>query len=186
MEVAMGEKALARIEHSLREIGSAVAALEKRIAALESAERPCSREEIVQFVDQFRAGESLGAELFGSWAAATRDAALRGGLRVIQLREAGHARLLEERLKELGGSPKFRYPDDVLPHELYGSTEKSDGEKLRTFLGLVSPERALADLDRTVARLCGDPETQNLIRAITCDERATLECLQRECELRSA
>jgi hypothetical protein len=182
----MGEKAIARMEALVREVCAEVGALRQRVEALESGMRPYSREEIVEFIDRFRAGEALGAEVFGAWAAATSDEALRGGLRVVQLREAGHSRLLGERLKELGGSPQFRYPDDALPHELYGSREKSDAEKLRAFLALVPPERVLADLDRTIARMCADPETQALVCSIARDERATLELLQQECERRSA
>jgi hypothetical protein len=181
----MGQKAMVRIEALIGEMSADVAALRQRVEALESAARPCSREEIVQFLDQFRAGEALGAELFGSWAAATRDEALRGSLRVVQLREAGHSRLLEERLKELGGSPQFRYPEGTLSHDLYASREKSDAQKLREFLALVPPEKVLADLDRSVARLCADPETQALVGAIARDERATLELLQQECERRA-
>src|SRR5262245_56259450 len=133
----MGEKAMARVEALIREVCAEVGALSRRLEALESGTHPWSREKIVKFVDQFRAGEALGAEVFGVWAAATPDEVLRGGLRVVQLREAGHARLLKERLKELGGSPQFRYPEDALSHEFYGSREKSDPEKLRAFLALV-------------------------------------------------
>jgi hypothetical protein len=182
----MGEKAMARVETLIREVCAEVGALRQRVEALEAGTRPCSREEIIGFLDQFRAGEALGAELFGGWAAATRDESLRGGLRVIQLREAGHSRLLEERLKELGGSPQFRYSEEVLPHELYVSRDRSDAEKLRAFLERVPPEKVLAELDRNVARLCADPETQALVGAIARDERATLELLQRECERLSA
>jgi hypothetical protein len=182
----MGEKAMARVEALIREVCAEVGALRQRVEALEAGARPCSREEIIGFLDQFRAGEALGAELFGGWAAATRDESLRGGLRVIQLREAGHSRLLEERLKELGGSPQFRYPGDAIPHELYVSRDKPDAEKLREFLERVPPEKVLADLDRNIARLCADPETQALVGAIARDERATLELLQRECERLSA
>lgn len=182
----MGEKAMARVEALIREVCAEVDALRQRVEALESGARPCSREEIVQFLDQFRAGEALGAEVFGAWAAATPDQALRGSLRVVQLREAGHSRLLEERLKELGGSPQFRYPDDALSYELYASREKSDAEKLSAFLALVPPERVLAELDRSVARLCADPETQALVCAIARDERATLDLLTQECERRAA
>jgi hypothetical protein len=182
----MGQKAMARIEALVQEICTQVEALRQRVEALEAAARPCSRDEIIRFLDQFRAGEVLGAELFGCWAAATTDEALRGSLRVVQLREAGHARLLEERLKEIGGAPQFRYAEEVLPHELYASRERSDAEKLRTFLARVPPEQVLAELDRTVARLCADPETQALVCAIARDERATLELLQQECERRAA
>lgn len=182
----MGDKAMARVEALLREMCAEVGALRQRVEALEAGTRPCSREEILSFIDQFRAGEALGAEVFGVWAAATPDEALRGGLRVIQLREAGHSRLLEERLKELGGSPAFRYPDDALPHEFYGARERSDAEKLRAFLALVPPDKVLPELDRAVARLCADPETQALVCAIARDERATLELLQQECERRAA
>jgi hypothetical protein len=182
----MGKKALGRIEELVKELCDAVTALEKRIEALEAASQPYTREEVLQFVDRYRAGETLGAEVLGAWAAATPEASLRGSLRVAELREAGHARLLEQRLKELGGSPAYRYPDDALPHELYGSRERSDAEKLRAFLAVAPPERVLAELDRSVARLCSDPETQALVRAIACDERATLELLQRECERRAA
>jgi len=182
----MGSKAMARVEALIRDVCADLEVLRQRIEALEAGTRPCSREEIVAFLDQFRAGEVLGAEAFGVWAAATSDEALRGSLRVIQLRESGHSRLLEERLKELGGSPRFRYPDDALSHEFYGARDRSDAEKLRAFLALAPPEKVLPELDRAVARLSADPESQALVCAIARDERATLELLQEECERRAA
>jgi hypothetical protein len=176
----MGGKRLERIEQCLADLAGEVAQLRQRLEA-QGAAGGMTRAEIAEFLDQFRAGETLGEELFGAWAAATPDDSLRGSLRAIQAREGSHARLLAQRLKELGGSASFEYRETVLPVELYAATDRSDAEKLGRFLERVVPETVLAGLDATLARMETDPETQALVRAIACDERATLECLQAEC-----
>ena len=62
----------------------------------------------IEFLDRYRAGEAMAATGLGAWIAASDTPGLRGSLRAIQLREAYHARLFEERIKELGGSPEGR------------------------------------------------------------------------------
>ena len=141
---------------------------------------PCNipRERLIAFIDQFRAGEALGELSLGAWIAVCKDSELRGALRAVQMREASHARLLGERVKELGGAPCFEIPEptyhQVMTHS--ASIEIGDAEKVRTFVArFPDPTRALAPLHAVADQLDDDPETQSLLRAIAQDERATLE-----------
>src|SRR2546427_12132080 len=61
------------------------------------------REAVLRFLDDLRAAEMAGAEVLAAWIAVCGLDGLRGGLRAIGEREAAHAELLEERVRELGG-----------------------------------------------------------------------------------
>jgi len=74
------------------------------------------------FLDQFRVGEMLGASSLGAWLEVCNDDALRGSLRVIEMRESFHARLLEDRIKALGGSAQAE-----IPQEQYEAAMESAG-----------------------------------------------------------
>src|SRR5713101_8087347 len=64
------------------------------------------REMIMQLLDEFRCRENFAAEFFNCWIAVSDQECARGGLRVVQQREAYHAQILEARLRELGGIPQ--------------------------------------------------------------------------------
>jgi hypothetical protein len=179
------EKAVQRLAAQQNEICERIAGIEMRVAGLGEAAGP-SRDEVISFLDQFRAGEALGEASLGAWIEVCTTPCLRGGLRTVQTREGSHARLLAQRIKELGGSPSHEVPDAI--HETTmrdaGSTEKSDGEKLKAFVerfpdidGALAPIHALAD------GLGDDQETAFLLRTIAQDERSSLEFFQEACAL---
>src|SRR5207249_11995572 len=68
---------------------------------------------VLRFLDSLRAAEAAGAAVVDAWVAVCPLPSLRGGLRTIAEREAGHAALLEERLRELGGTCDAVVPDAV-------------------------------------------------------------------------
>jgi len=144
------------------------------------------KENLLEFLDRFRGGEAFGEELFGAWIAACETPSLCGGLRTIQQREGFHARLLAERLKELGGSPRFDVPEEVrtVALESVASPERTDGQKLADFLRQVGTDidQVLRPIHDVADRLDEDPETQSLLRTIAQDERATLVFLSGACE----
>ncbi len=186
----MSESALKRIEAAIAkladqqlEICAQVAKLESRIAGGSAA---ASTEETIKFLDQFRAGEALGEASLGAWCEVSTTPCLKGGLRTIQTREGSHARLLEQRIKELGGSPSFELPDAIYNAAMEGAadTSKTDAEKV---LGFVSQfpdcDAALQPIHAMADRLDHDQETQSLLRTIVQDERSTLEWLNEACAL---
>src|SRR5262249_11502148 len=137
-----------------------------------------TRERVIAFLDRFRAGEALGERSLGAWIAVCKEPELRGALRVAQAREASHARLLGERIKELGGALRHEIPEATYDHVLAGSAsvEKSDAEKVQAFVARhPDPVAALAPIHALADQLDDDRETRLLLRAIAQDERATLE-----------
>src|SRR5439155_1092686 len=79
-----------------------------------------------------RAAEAAGAAVVDAWVAVCPLPSLRGGLRTIAEREAGHAALLEERLRELGGTCDAVVPDAMRGAAVgrFGSPAVADEEKL--------------------------------------------------------
>src|SRR5262249_303102 len=92
------------------------------------------REMIMQLIDEFRCRGNVAAEFFNCWIAVSDQECARGGLCVIQQREAYHAQVLEARLRELGGIPQCSVAAERRDKELalYASAEKTDAEKLLT------------------------------------------------------
>ena len=183
----MSEKALSRIEKTLEEICSQVAALNTRVDALAAA-RPGakSRKEVLSFLDQFRAGEALGEASVGAWIAVSDVDCVRGGLRVVEQREGMHARLLEERIKQLGGSCSYEIPETAYDAAMAnaGNADKPDAKKVLAFVQQFGDaDKALKPIYDMVDALDDDPETQSLLRTIAQDERSTLEFFNEACAL---
>jgi hypothetical protein len=178
------DASLRRIEATLDKLALQQSDLAARLARLEGREparlvRASSpRERVISFLDQFRAGEALGELSLGAWIAVCKDTALRGALRIVATREGSHARLLLERIKELGGAPRFEISDAIYNQVMAGSasTDATDADKVRAFVArFPDPVKALAPIHAIADHLDDDPETQSLLRAIAQDERATLE-----------
>ncbi len=188
----MSEKQLTKIEGLLAqvceqqgELCAKIEQLEGRMARL-SNEPSC--EETVAFLDEYRAAESFGATWLGAWADVSDTACVRGGLRTVVQREAMHAQLLEERIKELGGSCSAEVPkaerDELL--ETYGGTACSDVEKIASLVERFGDvDAVLKPLTDFTDRLDGDPETQYLMRTILQDERSSVQFLKDACALLS-
>jgi hypothetical protein len=179
------EKALDRIAKQQDELCARIGTIEAKIDGL-GAGADAADDSLLVFLDRFRAGEALGETSIGAWIEVCQDPCLRGGLRTVQTREGSHARLLEQRIKELGSSPSFEIPEAIFDASMtaVGTTDKTDAEKL---LGFV---QQFPDVDAAIqpildqADKCGDDiETASLLRTIAVDERATLEFLGEACAL---
>ncbi len=177
--------ALARIEKAVEGLCAEVGAIRQRLEALDGGRGPMTTAEIIEFLDGYRVAEATAATGFGGWIAASDTECLRGGLRVVQLREASHAKLFEERIKELGGSPKAEASEELEAFLLgtLGDSDKSDPEKLQAFAAKAGDPKVLEQLEGYAARMDADQETQFLLRAVIQDERSSLECLNQACEL---
>ncbi len=187
----MSEAALKRIEKGIRELAVQQEAICERLLALEghmskAVAGAASRDEVIRLLDGFRAGEALGTASIGAWIDVCTTDCVRGALRTIQQREAMHAQLLEQRLRELGAEPTFEIPADVVERAMkgLGSTEKSDAQKLLEFA------QRYPDADALLQPICGvadrldhDQETQWLLRSIVQDERSTLALVHEACAM---
>ena len=186
--------ALERIQSQLDAICAGQAEICARLERLESAglqasaRAGASREALVSFLDQFRAGEALGEASLGAWIEVSDLACVKGGLRTVQQREGMHARLLEARMKELGATPCFEIPDAVQEKVMRDAADpgKPDVRKVAEFCARFPDiDAALKPIHDMVAKLGDDPETQFLLQTIAQDERSTLEFFQQANELLS-
>jgi hypothetical protein len=158
--------------------------IRERVEKLDAASGQMTTQEIIEFLDGYRAAEALAATSFGAWIAVSDTACLRGGLRAVQMREAYHARLFEERIKELGGSPKAEMPEAA---EAFfaglADPDTSDAEKVQCFMAQAGDPKVIDQLEAQAARMNHDEETQFLLRSVIEDERASLALLQQAQEL---
>lgn len=139
---------------------------------------PDERDYIVHLLQAYRSTESFNAHFLTMWAEATADEGMKGGLRMIQAREAVHARLLRQRLRELGEHtiidvPPERYDRDV---PFFASPDRSDLDKL-AFLGHLFEDiddffKPITDL---IVEIRGDFRTREMLRTILDDEYATVK-----------
>jgi hypothetical protein len=188
----MSEFALRRIEEAIGKLSDQQAEIWERITGMEGrlaklgGEAKLDRHRLLDFLDKFRAGESLGEATLGAWIAVSDTACLRGGLRTAQRREGAHAQLLEERLCELGGEPRHEVPTAEREKQMkdYASTEKTDAQKLLEFAQRFPDiDAALKPIHDIADGLDDDQETQFLLRTIAQDERSTLQFLTDACAL---
>lgn len=185
----MSTAALKRIEKCLEELLEQQSEICTRLARLEkgAGRGRAKKAELLRFLDGFRAGEALGEASLGAWIEVCTTDEVRGALRTVQQREGMHARLLEARLKELGGSPRVEIPEAryAKSMEAVGTAEKSDVEKLQDFTSRFSdPDAAIRPILDMAEK--ADAETGALLRTIAQDERATLVCLGELCRELSA
>lgn len=191
----MSDKALERIEKALKKLSKQQEAICEKLEQLErraeagGSSAAASTDEVIRFLDQFRAGEALGEASLGAWIGVSTTPCVKGALRTIQMREASHAQLLEQRIKELGGSPTAEVPQAIYAAamESLASTEKSDIQKLQEFMSRFTDiDATLKPIHDLADRLDHDQETQSLLRTIVQDERSTLEFLNEACQQLSA
>lgn len=135
------------------------------------------RSDVAAFLDALRAAEAAGAEVLNAWIAACELDELRGGLRAIAEREAVHASLLEERLRELC-TPCTATVNELLRAAAvarFGSKELSDEDKIALVLARYPDDAAVTrPIARMMDALDGDPETRELLRLVAEGEGATI------------
>jgi hypothetical protein len=188
----MSDSSLKRIEAGIKNLAAQQEAICTRLEALEAQVSKAAggtgatREEVVQLLDGFRAGEALGAASIGGWLFVCTTDGVRGALRTIQQREGMHAKLLEERLRALGAEPTIEIPAEDVEQAMknLGSTEQSDAQKLLDFAQrFPDPDLLLKPIYDMADRLDHDQETQWLLRSIAQDERSTVDLVHEACAL---
>ena len=141
---------------------------------------PSEQDRLMHFLDEYRCSEGFVAEYLSHWIELSKHENLKGGLRTIREREAAHSRLLEARLRELGGVPQATIPAERREQSLalYASAEKTDVEKLRSLAILFQdPDDFLQPLTDLIAQVQEDPHSKELLRTILDDERASISWL---------
>jgi len=136
---------------------------------------------VLRFLDALRAAEAAGAAVVDAWVAVCPLPSLRGGLRTIAEREAGHAALLEERLRELGGTCDAAIAEEMRAAALarFGSPEVSDEEKLALVLVRYPEEGTVRrPIAHVLELLDPDLETRELLRLVAEGEGATVAWLR--------
>lgn len=136
---------------------------------------------VTRFLDDLRAAEAAGAEVLNAWVAVCRLDGLRGGLRTIGEREAGHAELLAERLRELAAPCTAEVEQRVRQAAFarYGSATVSDEDKLRVLLARYPDDLSMTRPIYVVLNdMRPDPETSELLRLVADGEAATIAWLR--------
>lgn len=138
---------------------------------------PTEREMVLHFLDEFRAGETFGGEVFALWYAVSPDPRVRGGLQVVREREAMHGKLLGARMVALGGKCQASLPEkfQTSARARLGSPTVPDAEKLADFVRrLPDVEAAVAPIRAVLAQIEEDCESRALLESILEDEMATV------------
>jgi len=141
-------------------------------------ENPTERDRIVHLLQVYRSTENFNAHYLPLWADASSDEGMKGGLRIVQAREGVHARLMRERLRELGETTFVEVSEErrIRDTAYFASTERSDVEKLERLVHLLEDTDAffkpIIDL---IADIKEDARTRELLRTILDDEYATVK-----------
>jgi hypothetical protein len=134
------------------------------------------RELIMHFLDEYRCAENFASEYLNCWNEVSDQECVKGGIRVIQRREAYHAKLLEDRLRELGGVPQCTVPTEQRAKEMavYASKEKKDAEKLQ-YVARQIPDlpKALKFITDVIDQIQEDQQSKELLRSLVQDEMSS-------------
>lgn len=135
------------------------------------------RAAVVSFIDKARAAEANGAETFRRWAEVCTTECIRSGLRMVAEREAYHARVFEQRMRDLsaeqraGATEEGRHLTAML-----ADPKRPDNEKLLHFVRLVGEaETAVKPIREFAALLSEDLESKELLRLFAEDECSTVQ-----------
>ena len=142
---------------------------------------PTERERILHLLDVYRSTEGFVAEYLPRWIAVSSHEGVKGGLAVVQQREALHARVMEARLRALGGTPQAIVPEERWQKEIpfFGAAERSDVEKLGVLAKLFGdPEEFMKPVIDLVAAIQEDQQSKELLLGIIEDERASIRWIQ--------
>ncbi|NOT54989.1 MAG: hypothetical protein HOP18_10320 [Deltaproteobacteria bacterium] len=148
------------------------------------------REMIMHVLDELRCAENFAAEYLNCWVQVSDQECVKGGLRMVQQREAFHAQVLEARLRELGGMPQCTVPTERRDKEVpfYASTEKKDLDKLQSIASRINKEPAVLfkPINDVIAQIKDDQHSKELLRSFVDDEISSTKWLLGACETLSA
>lgn len=147
-------------------------------AGYQGKENPSERDRIVHLLQMYRSTESFNAHFLPLWADVTANEGLKGGLRMVQAREGVHARLMRERLRELGETTFVEVSEERRARDVpyFASPERSDVEKLEVLVHLFTDiDHYFKPITDLIDDIREDLQTRELLRTIIDDEYATVK-----------
>ena len=141
------------------------------------------RDAIVSFLDKGRAAESNGALTFGNWAEVCKTDCIRSGLRMIAEREDYHARIFENRLRELGAEARAKVSEEGRKiMECASDPNMADTAKLLQFNAAIdNPDDLIRPIFEFADRIKEDLETKEALKLFAEDELSTTKWLKYAC-----
>ena len=144
---------------------------------------PSEKEAIIAFVDDLRANEYCASLAFPKWVTTCKTDCIRSGLAMIAEREGYHARVFEQRFKELGAqgraveSPRVREL-----HDYFGDANMTDVDKLLRVTRLVSdPKEAIRFISDFADSIRTDLQTKEMLKLFAEDELSSGTWLVNSC-----
>jgi hypothetical protein len=150
-------------------------------AAAGAPEGECPGAQALAGLDALRAAQAAAGEVVETWLGVCASARLRGALRTVAARERAHARVLTERLRELGGTPEVVLDHGVRAAALdrFGARGIIDADKIALVLQRYPEPNAVArTFDPLLAELRDDAETRTLVELVAGGEAATIAWLR--------
>jgi rubrerythrin len=144
---------------------------------------PSERAAVIAFIDNLRANEFCAGLAFPKWAAVCKTDCIRSGLSMIAERESYHARVFEQRLKELGAEKRAVEAEEVSKfHDYFGDPNISDGDKLLRLTALFpNPKEAVSFIGEFAEKLRDDQQTKEMLKLFQQDELSTTNWLMESC-----
>ena len=141
------------------------------------------RDAIVSFLDKGRAAESNGALTFGNWAKVCKTDCIRSGLRMIAEREDYHARIFENRLRELGAEARAKVSEEGRKiMECASDPNMADTAKLLQFNAAIdNPDDLIRPIFEFADQIKQDLETKEALKLFAEDELSTTKWLKYAC-----
>lgn len=142
---------------------------------------PSEKDLIVDLLQVYQSSEHFNSQVIAKWAEVTQDELVRGGLRTVRAREAAHAGLLRERLRELGETtflkvPQARHERDI---PFFASRGQTDLQKVQVLTRvLADPDSFFQPITDLMDRM-SDDRTRELLRTILDDEISTSNWFRR-------
>ncbi len=133
------------------------------------------REAVLSFLDELHAAQMDAAIGFAKWSSVCRTRGLRTGLAIAAERNAYHTRVIQHRVRELGGSLRSVTTEEGNRlSQVLANSEISDFEKLSALAALIQePRQAIAPLLAFASALRSDVETKQALRLFAEDELST-------------
>jgi Mn-containing catalase len=144
---------------------------------------PSERAAVIDFVDNLRANEFCAGLAFPKWAAVCKTDCIRSGLAMIAERESYHARVFEQRLKELGAEKRAVEVEEVRKfHDYFGDANISDGDKLLRVTALFpNPKETVGFIGEFADQLKDDHQTKEMLKLFQQDELSSTTWLMESC-----
>ena len=174
------ETEMAALEHGAGANGAnAIAAGFRAFGKTYASERAA----VISFLDKAHAGEANGAAAFDNWAKLCTTDCIRSGIKMVAERERFHARVFENRLRELGAECSAPVTEEGRKFKESISDPKiKDTEKLIIHNALVpDPAARLKPLREFAESIKEDMETKEMLKLFVEDEISSGNWLNASC-----